>query len=288
MSAPSRSVVVTGASTGIGYAIAAKAARAGARVFANVRKRADAERLQAELGPNITPLIFDVTDEAGVRAGGEEVAAALGGERLFGLVNNAGIAVAGPLLHLETEEIAHQINVNLLGVHRVTRAFAPMLGADPARRGQPGRIVMMSSVGGRNASPMVGPYSASKFALEGYSQSLRRELMLHGIDVIVVGPGAIATPIWEKSDGEIDVARFAQTPYREMVSKARDYMLELGRGGLPAEDVGALVWRILTMRRPKTRYTIVRDPLVSSFLPRVLPARLVDGIIARRLGLKKA
>lgn len=280
-------VLVTGASTGIGRAIAAKAAAEGAHVFANIRKAQDAERLRAELGARVTPVQFDVTDEAAVRAGAEQVGAALGRRRLFALVNNAGIAVAGPLLHLSAEEIARQLDVNLVGVHRVTQAFAPLLGADPDREGRPGRIVMMSSVGGRNGSPMVGPYAASKFALEGYSQSLRRELLLHGIDVIVVGPGAIATPIWEKSDAEIDIERFANTPYAEMVRKTRDYMLAMGRSGLPPEDVGALVWRILKRRAPRTRYAILRRPIMDSLLPRVLPARLVDRIIARRLGIAK-
>ncbi len=282
-----RAIVVTGASTGIGHAIASKAASEGAHVFASVRKPADADRLRAELGARVTPVLFDVVDEAAVRAGAAQVAGVLGKKRLFGLVNNAGIAVAGPLLHLDAEEISKQMDVNLVGVHRVTQAFAPLLGADPDREGKPGRIVMMSSVGGRNGSPMVGPYAASKFALEGYSQSLRRELMLHGVDVIVVGPGAIATPIWEKSDAEIDVTRFANTPYSEMVAKTRDYMLNLGRNGLPPEDVGALVWRILTEPAPKVRYAILRNPLMDSVLPRLLPPRFVDGMIARRLGLAR-
>ncbi len=280
-----RAVVVTGASTGIGHAIAAKAAAEGAHVFASVRKPADADRLRAELGARVTPIQFDVVDEAAVRAAATQVGDMLGRKRLFGLVNNAGIAVAGPLLHLDAEEIAKQMDVNLLGVHRVTQAFAPLLGADPDREGKPGRIVMMSSVGGRNGSPMVGPYAASKFALEGYSQSLRRELMLYGIDVVVVGPGAIATPIWEKSDADIDVNRFANTPYRDMVQKARDYMMGVGKAGLPPEDVGALVWRILTESNPKVRYAILRNPLMDSVLPRVLPQRFVDRLVARRLGI---
>ncbi len=279
-----KAVVVTGASTGIGRAIAAKAAEGGAHVFASVRKAADAEALKAALGVGVTPLLFDVTDEAGVRAGAAQVAAALGGRRLFGLVNNAGIAVSGPLLHIDADELRKQMEVNLIGVHQVTQAFAPLLGADPDRAGPKGRIVMMSSVGGRNGSPMVGPYNASKFALEGYSQSLRRELMLYGIDVIVVGPGAISTPIWDKAE-DVDVARFENTPYREMVHKTRDYMLKIGREGLPPEDVGALVWSILNDPKPKTRYAILRKPLMDSFLPRVLPPRFVDRLVAQRLGI---
>jgi NAD(P)-dependent dehydrogenase (short-subunit alcohol dehydrogenase family) len=231
-----RAVVVTGASTGIGRAAVAKAVREGAHVFASVRKQSDADGLSAEFGEAVTPLLFDVADEAGVRAGAERVAQALGNRRLFGLVNNAGIAVAGPLLYLDTEELRRQFEINLFGVHNVTRAFTPLLGADPDRQGAPGRIVMISSVGGQNGSPFVGPYSSSKFALEGYSQSLRRELLLFGVDVIVIGPGAIATPIWDKAE-QNDLKRFSNTPYAKAIDRVLDYMLKQGREGLPAGDV---------------------------------------------------
>lgn len=281
-----RAVVVTGASTGIGRAAVAKAVREGAHVFASVRKPADAESLNAEFGDAVTPLIFDVADEAAVRAGAAHVAQALGNRRLFGLVNNAGIAVAGPLLHLDTEEIRKQFEINLFGVHNVTRAFADLLGADKQRVGEPGRIVMISSVGGQNGAPFVGPYAASKFALEGYSQSLRRELMLYGIDVIVIGPGAIATPIWDKA-GEGDLERFSNTDYGPMLKGVENYMLSQGRQGLPASDVGDLVWRCLTDPKPKTRYKILRRPFMDVTLPRWLGPRAVDRIIAKRLGFPK-
>lgn len=281
-----RAVVVTGASTGIGRTIAIKAAAEGAHVFASVRKAADGERLKAELGAKVTPLLFDIADEAAVRAGAAEVAAALGARTLFGLVNNAGIAVAGPLLYLDASELRRQLEINLIGTHIVTQAFAPLLGADAERAGPKGRIVMMSSVGGLNGSPFVGPYNSSKFALEGYSQSLRRELMLFGIDVVVVGPGAINTPIWEKSDHE-DYARFENGPYRDMIAATRAHMNKIGREGLPPEDVANVVWRALTLPKPKTRYAVVKNPLMDSFLPRALPPRWVDRIIAGRLGLKR-
>jgi len=234
----------------------------------------------------VTPVVFDVVDETGVRAGAAKVAEVLGKRRLFGLVNNAGVAVPGPLLHLDVEELRRQFEINLIGVHRVTQAFAPLLGADPERAGKPGRIVMISSVGGQNGSPFVGAYNASKFALEGYSQSLRRELLLFGIDVIVVGPGAIATPIWDKAD-EAELAKFSNTPYGPMLAKVRDYMVTNGKNGLPAEDVGELIWRCLTMVKPKTRYAILRRPFMDRTLPRMLNPRTVDGIIARRLGYPK-
>jgi NAD(P)-dependent dehydrogenase (short-subunit alcohol dehydrogenase family) len=278
-----RAVVVTGASTGIGRAAVAKAVREGAHVFASVRKQADAESLTGEFGDAVTPLLFDVADEAAVRAGAAQVAEALGGRRLFGLVNNAGIAVPGPLLHLDTDELRRQFEINLFGVHNVTRAFADVLGADSARTGKSGRIVMISSVGGQNGAPFVGPYASSKFALEGYSQSLRRELMLYGIDVIVIGPGAIATPIWDKAE-QTDLNRFSNTPYAPMLERVVDYMLKQGREGLPPSDVGDLIWHCLSDAKPKVRYPILRRPFMDRTLPRLMNPRAVDRVIAKRLG----
>lgn len=221
-----------------------------------------------------------------MRAGAAQVAAALGNRRLFGLVNNAGIAVPGPLLHLDTEELRRQFEINLFGVHNVTRAFADLLGADPQRTGKPGRIVMISSVGGQNGAPFVGPYSSSKFALEGYSQSLRRELMLYGIDVIVIGPGAIATPIWDKAE-QGDLKRFSNTPYAPMLEGVAQFMVNQGRQGLPASDVGDLIWRSLTDPKPKVRYAILRRPFMDRTLPRLMNPRTVDRIYAKRLGFPK-
>ena len=278
-----RAIVVTGASTGIGRAAVARAVAGGAHVFASVRKRPDLEGLKQEFGEAVTPLLFDVTEEVAVRAGASQVAAALGKRRLYGLVNNAGVATPGPLLHLSSEELAHQLDINLIGVHRVTQAFAPLLGADKQRTGQPGRIVMISSGSGEIGSPFVGAYAASKFALEGYSQSLRRELMLYGIDVIVVGPGPIATPIWEKAARE-DVGRYDDTDYAPYLEGVADYVVRQGREGLPASDVAELIWRALTIEAPKTRYAILRDPFKNRTLPRLLSPRALDKIIARRLG----
>jgi NAD(P)-dependent dehydrogenase (short-subunit alcohol dehydrogenase family) len=278
-----RALVVTGASTGIGRAAVAKAVREGAHVFGSVRKQADADSLSKEFPGAVTPLLFDVSDEPQVRQGAAKVAEMLGSKRLFGLVNNAGIAVSGPLLHLDTDELRRQFEINLYGVHNVTRAFAPLLGADPDRTGNPGRIVMISSVGGQNGAPFVGPYAASKFALEGYSQSLRRELMLYGIDVIVIGPGAIATPIWDKADSE-DLKRYDNTPYAPMVQRVAGYMLSMGRKGLPPSDVGDLIWKCLTDKKPKTRYHILRNAFMDRTVPRLLNPRTVDKIIAKRLG----
>ena len=284
-----RTVVITGASTGIGRGAARVLVGRGFRVFGSVRKAADGERLAKELGPNFTPLRFDVTDQAAVSAAAAQVLEALGGDVLFGLVNNAGIAVAGPLLHLPIEEFRHQLEVNVTAQLIVTQAFAPLLVADrvppgsPSTGGRAGRIIMISSVAGRHGSPFLGPYSASKFALEGFSESLRRELMVLGIDVIVIAPGPIATAIWDKAD-MLDVGRFAHTPYAASLAHVKSYMIERGRRGLHEDTVGKAIYKALTTARPRTRYIVTPERL-QELLGSILPRRVVDRLIARQLGL---
>lgn len=281
-----KSVVVTGASTGIGWGCVKVLTQRGFRVYGSVRRQADADRLAKEFGEAFRPLIFDVTDEAAVKAGARELASQLGGETLAGLVNNAGIAVPGPLLHLDIDAFRKQLEVNVTGQLIVTQAFAPMLGASPdAKSKTPGRICMMSSVGGTVASPFVGPYSTSKFALEGLSESLRRELMIYGVDVIIIAPGAIATPIWDKADA-IDVTPYANTPYKAALDRVKTYMVELGRKGLPPERIGETVHTALTSPRPKTRYVVTPEPL-TNWLGNNMPKRLVDQQIAKSLGLTR-
>ena len=278
-----KSVVVTGASTGIGWGCAKVLIGRGFRVFGSVRKQTDADRLSKEFGPNFVPLIFDVTDEAAVKAGAVTAMQMLGGETLAGLVNNAGIAVAGPLLYLDSAEFRRQFEVNVTGQLIVTQAFAPLLGADPQRQGPKGRIVMISSIGGTNASPFAGPYSASKFAVEGFSEALRRELMIFGIDVVIIAPGAVATPIWDKAE-DLDTARYANTVYAGALDKVKAYMLALGRKGLKPEVIGEAVLNALTLAKPKTRYVVTPDP-IEHFIVNRLPKRVVDNLIAGRLGL---
>jgi NAD(P)-dependent dehydrogenase (short-subunit alcohol dehydrogenase family) len=278
-------VVVTGTSTGIGYSTARVLTQRGVRVFGSVRRDADGDRVRRELGSLFTPLVFDISDSVSVHRAADDVAGVLGGRTLSGLVNNAGIAVPGPLLHVSIEDFRRQIEVNLTGQLIVTRAFAPLLGTDLGRQGPPGRIVMMSSVGGRNAAPFVGSYSASKFALEGLSESLRRELMIYGIDVIVIGPGDVATPMWEKAQST-DFRPFAETPYAAPLLVMKEIAVESERRGLPADRIGQAVLSALTSPRPKTRYSIAPNP-VTVFLVNHLPKRFVDYLIAKRLGLTR-
>jgi len=278
-----RSVVITGTSTGIGWSAAKILIDRGFRVFGSVRRASDAARLKGEFGTNFVPLMFDVTDEAAVLAAAAEVGAALGGETLAGLVNNAGIAVAGPTLEVSLDDYRRQMEINAIGPISVTRAFAPLLGADAGLKGPPGRIVMISSVSGVIGSPFVAPYSMSKHALEGFSESLRRELLLYGIDVIVIGPAAVKTPIWAKAQ-EVDVSPFANSPYFPALQRMRTMMLAVGNSGLPVERIGELIHQALTVPRPKVRYAISNEPF-QLFMVRILPKRLIDRLVARQLGL---
>ena len=278
-----RSVVVTGASTGIGWAIAKFLIGRGYRVFGSVRKQTDADRLKGEFGQNFKPLMFDVTDEAAVLAAARQVREALAGETLAGLVNNAGIAVAGPVLELSADDFRRQMDINVIGPVIATKAFGPLLGADPSLKGPKGRIVMISSVAGKNGNPLSAPYCASKHAIEGLSESLRRELMLFGIDVIIVAPGAVKTPIWSKAE-EIDLSVYKNSPYLPALNKVMAFMMELGANGLPAERIAAIVFEALTAASPKVRYQITPDRL-RHLIGAVLPKRTFDRIIAKRLGL---
>lgn len=281
-----KSVVVTGVSTGIGWGTAKILIQKGFRVFGSVRKAQDAARLRREFAENFSPLMFDVTDEPAVQAAAQQVREQLHGETLFGLVNNAGIAAPAPLIYQPTNEFRHQLEVNLVSVLIVTKAFVPLLGSDRSLRGKPGRIVNISSVGGRFGGPFLGAYAASKHGLEGFSESLRRELMLFGIDVIIVGPGSIATPIWDKAE-EADISLYANTEYAESAQRVQKYMIEDGRNGYPPERVGEVVWQALTTPKPRVRYSVVPGSSIRRVIQMLLPKRVVDNIIARNLGFKK-
>jgi NAD(P)-dependent dehydrogenase (short-subunit alcohol dehydrogenase family) len=279
-----RSVVVTGASTGIGWGTAKVLLAHGFHVFGTVRKQTDADRLANEFGRAFTPLLMDVTNHTAVARAAEQVGASLGQQRLAGLVNNAGIAVPGPLLHLPLEEYRRQLEVNLIAPLAVIQAFAPLLGTDRGRDGSPGRVVNISSVAGKVGIPFLGAYVASKHALEGMSESLRRELLLYGIDVIVIGPGAVATAIWDKAEGD-EYGPYRTTDYGTIIDRFAQYFITEGRKGLPPEAVGEVVYQALTLSKPKVRYAVVGKKLQDWTLPRLLPKRMVDRLIGRQTGL---
>jgi len=279
--------MVTGASTGIGRAAVKVLVANGWRVFAGVRKAVDADSLRQEFGDKVEPLLFDVTDGAAVRAAADDVRAKLGGRTLKGLVNNAGMALGGPLALQPVEEIRAVWEVNVLGAVIVSQAFIPLLGADAALTGGPGRIVNITSVAGKLAPPFVGDYAMSKHALEAFTDSLRRELMLYGIDVIAIGPGAVLTPIWDKAE-KGDETVYANTDFAAALKSFKDYFIADGRKtGLPAERVGEAIHWALTTPKPRARYAVVPNRLFNWTLPMMLPKRVVDRLIAKQFGLAR-
>ena len=279
------SVLITGASTGIGYASANYLSDKGWRVFAGVRKAEDAARLSAELGDSVHPVICDVTDADIIKSAAEQVRQDLAGQTLTGLVNNAGIAVAGPLLHLPPEEMTRQMDVNLTGQLRVTQAFAPLLGAERGFTGQPGRIVNISSVAGFHAMPILTPYACSKFALEAFTEGLRREMMLYGIDVVAINPGPIKTPIWDKAQ-ELDPEQYGQTDFIKAIHRLLKFTLNSAENGLPPERVAQAIHAALTDKKPKLNTVVTPTPL-QGLLLKILPTRMADRMIAKQLGLSR-
>ena len=278
--------VITGASTGIGRAAVKVLTASGWRVFAGVRKVADAESLRGEFDDRVHPLIFDVTDAAAIAAAADEVRVTLAGQTLKGLVNNAGMGLGGPLAHQPVGEIRSVFEVNVLGAVAVSQAFIPLLGGDPTLSGGPGRIVNITSVGGILAPPFLGDYVMSKHALEAFTDSLRRELLIYGIDVIAIGPGAVLTPIWDKAESA-DETRYADTAFGPALARFKRRFIDGGRKGLPPERIGEAIHLALTAPKPRARYAVVGNRFVNWTLPTLLPKRVLDRLMAGALGLRR-
>lgn len=278
-----KTVVITGTSTGIGYDAARLLLERGYRVCGSVRRAADAERLTAEWGQHFIPLLFDVTDETAVAEAATQVGALLGTTGLAGLVNNAGIAVPGPLMHLDLDDFRRQLEINVTAVLSVTQAFLPLLGASRNPGHPPGRIINISSISGRVAYPFMGPYAASKHALEALSDALRRELMLYGIDVIVIEPGSVRTPIWDKAEAE-DATQLAGTDYGTILAEFQTMVVKRGQTGMPVERVSRAILAALESARPKSRYVLASSWLTGWLIPVYFPDRWFDRLLARRLG----
>jgi NAD(P)-dependent dehydrogenase (short-subunit alcohol dehydrogenase family) len=275
-------VVVTGASKGIGAAIVRRLAADGFRVVAGVRRTEDAEVLRGQVGERVVPALLDITDPDAVAAAAELVGGEVDERGLAGLVNNAGIAVAAPLEFLPPAELRRQLEVNVVGQHAITQALLPLL-----RRGR-GRIVNLGSIGDRIVAPMTGPYHVSKFALRAWSDTLRLELSPWGIQVVLVEPGAVATPIWETSIAAAE--RLQQTLpsgveelYGRAIAAARTGALHNAARGMPADQVATVVARALKVRRPRTRYLVGTDARITAMVAR-LPDRLRDRLILSQSG----
>ncbi len=279
-----RAVVITGASTGIGAACALGLDKRGWRVFAGVRRPQDGDALRGKSSSKLTPISLDVTDEATIREASALVTTAVGDAGLAGLINNAGIALGSPLELLPLAEFRRQLEVNVVGQLAVTQALLPLL------RLTRGRILNMGSISGRIGAPFIGAYSASKFALEAMTDALRIELRPWGIEVVILEPGSIATPIWEKGRklaGEIarQIPEEKRQLYSHVFDAMRDAARKSGEQGAPVEEVVHAVVHALTVRRPRTRYVVGRDARRAAFLSRFVSDRTLDWFILRRLGL---
>jgi short-subunit dehydrogenase len=275
-------VVVTGTSTGIGNACALHLDRLGFRVFASVRREEDAERLRSSASERLAPIKLDVADSASIESAVREVETALAGAPLVGLVNNAGIAVSGPVEYLPIAEVRKQIEVNFIGQVAVTKAFLPLL------RTSRGRVVNIGSVGGEVALPFLSPYAASKHAIEGFSDSLRREVEPLGMKVAVVRPGAIQSSIWERGNAAADELLASVPPegieiYGDAVRGARAAANQRAKDAIPAQAVADVVEHALTSDKPKTRYVVGRTGKAMVALERWLPDRVFDRLVARAM-----
>lgn len=278
-----KTIVITGVSTGIGYEAAKLLIAEGYRVFGSVRQPADADRVQRTLGQQFQPLLFDVTDTAALATAVESVQTALGNNGLHALINNAGIAEPAPLMHLPLADFRRHLEINVVGTLAVTQAFLPLLGAQKPASHPPGRIINISSVSGRIAYPFMGAYAASKHALEAMSDALRRELLLYGIDVILIEPGTVKTPIIGKFADQ--VSRYLQTDYQHVLQSLAGTVEKREASALPVERVTAVIHHAVASDRPRTRYPIPRKKLTGWYLPRWLPDRWLDRLIARQLKL---
>src|ERR1700692_1823311 len=285
--ANSKDVVVTGVSTGIGFGTTKVLISNGFRVFGSVRKQADAEHLLREFGNSFVPLLMDITDADAVHQAARKFGSMIADRNLLGLVNNAGIVVSGPLLYLKPSEYRRQLETNMISPLVVIQAFAALLGTDKKRQGPAGRIVNISSSGAKVPIPLIGAYSSSKCGLEGMADALRIELMLFGIDVVIIEPGTVNTAMYDKGEKE-DLSEFKQTEYWEAVQKFQKFIIDEARtNGLPPERLGEAVHVALTTAKPKARYAVVPQRFKNWTLLRLLPVRMFDNFIAKQMGLKK-
>jgi NAD(P)-dependent dehydrogenase (short-subunit alcohol dehydrogenase family) len=277
-----KSVVVTGASTGIGRACVGELVGQGVHVWAAVRKDSDEESLRSEFPDGVSVLRMDLTDESSVRAAGERVCAA---GPLHGLVNNAGVALPGPLEFLPIEVFRQQIEVNLVGQLLVTQVMLPALRL-AAGTGEAARVVMIGSIGGRVGGPMLGAYHAAKFGLAGLTESLRAELAPSGIRVLLIEPGAIATPIWQRGVAAADELAGGLPAeagrYAGQIEAAKKNAARSAERGIPAGRAARVIVRALTAANPRPRQVIGRDAQAAAVLVRAAPYRLLYRLLASR------
>jgi NAD(P)-dependent dehydrogenase (short-subunit alcohol dehydrogenase family) len=277
-----KNIFITGVSTGIGYDALTSLVSRGYFVIGTVRKSEDADKLKKEFGDKCIILIFDVRDVETSMAEISTVIPKMEKEGLYCLINNAGIAIPGPLQHITEDEFEQQMDVNVKSVRRITNILLPFLGTD--KKYTPGKIINISSVSGLFNSPYNGSYCISKHALESMTDVYRRELAMFGIRVSAIQPGPIKTEIWNKSKGTLD--RFKDTAYGELLSSADKMIENAEKSAFDVKVVTDIIINILQSKQPKTKYLIHRKKFLFRLLAFYLPDKLVDKMIAKTLAKK--
>ena len=277
-------IFITGVSTGIGYETTKMFIDQGCHVIGTVRKEEDAIRLRSMFGEKCTILIFDVRDQVKMESEINSIKTLLTKNGLQCLVNNAGMAVPGPLQYLSEEEFEMELDVNVKSVRRITNALLPYLGTDKKATFKPGKIINISSVSGLFNSPFNGAYCISKHALESMTDVYRRELAMFGIQVIAIEPGPIKTEIWRKNIGALD--KFQNTAYGEVLSSANKMIANSEKSALEVEVITDLILKIYQSPKPKTRYLVHRKKLMFRILSSWLPDKWADRMVAKALAKK--
>ncbi len=275
-------VLVTGVSSGIGNATVKYLIEKGYKVYGSVRKQEDAVKMNKLFPQHFEALVFDVRNEEAVSAAAKKLTEKLKGDGLTGLVNNAGIAVSGPLQMVKMEDFEKQFDVNVFGLMRVTKAFLPLLGAQENHPIKPGKIINISSISGRFTMPFVTPYSASKFAVESLTDGLRRELLLYGIDVVSLQPGPIQSAIWGKAKD--DLKPYPGTIYEPILEQGNRLIADSEKMAIPAIKVAKRIEKILR-KNSSTRY-VISGQKITHYLTFWVPARVADFII--KIAFKRA
>lgn len=276
-----KSILITGVSSGIGHGTLSYFVKKGFHVYGSVRNSKDANKLKKIFRENFTPLIFDVTREAQVKKAASIVKKDLKNSNLLALVNNAGVAISGPILLQKVKDFEKQININLNGAFRVLKFFAPLCGAEKNNNSKKGVIFNISSISGKIGMPGVGAYTASKFGLEGLSHSLRRELIRYGVDVVIIGPGPIKSEIFDKIDKKF-LETLKKSDYAKVAKNIPKRMKNAKKIAFPPEEVGKLIFNALHDPNRKTRYTITPNKLMYWTLPMLITDRMLDKMVTKR------
>ena len=279
-----KSILITGCSTGIGAALVSKFLEQGFLVFGSIRDKKLEPRLKKKYGENFIPLVFDVTNYLQILKAYKKVMTLLNGTNLGILVNNAGIAQLGPVEHISSQEFDLHLRTMVVGTFNCIQIFLPLLGTK--NKLSPGRIINISSGGGSIGQPFMASYCSSKHAIEGFSESLRRELLIYGIKVIIIAPRAFKTAIWDKSNVDDRATRFSKTEYHKAFEKFTRFIKTSSKQGQDVEDLSQKIYKISMLKNPKVKYSMGPSGL-QFYLIRTLPSRFIDKVLGKYFLLMK-